>query len=285
MDKVYFPLLVILLSGCDKGTLTLSIADAPIDGATQVVVKFTGVDVLDTDGKTHSFTLSPVVAPNLLSTSGQSTLLLSKVTLPVGDYKSIKFQVSAGTTGQDSHINLNDGSVHALELLDRNASGLIVPVAFHVTRQQDTALTVDFDLRKSVLNPDASTADPSYLLKPAIRIVENDLEGALTGTASATLLSASDCSGTVQVAAVYVYSGSGVTPDDVGGTGAQPVTSAIIPASTLRFTAAFLNPGTYTAWLTCEASRDDPIVDDGITFLQKQEFTVTAGETATITFQ
>src|SRR5258708_6923521 len=101
-SKAYLSLLVVLLSACDNGTLTLSVADAPIDGATQVVIEFTGVDVVGTDGKTHSFALSPVVAPNLLSASGQSTQLLSKATLPVGDYKSIKLQLSAGTTSGDS---------------------------------------------------------------------------------------------------------------------------------------------------------------------------------------
>ena len=283
--RAHLPVLAFLLSGCDNGTLTLSVADAPIDDATQVVVQFSGVEVVDTDGNAHSFTLSPVVAPNLLSTTGQSTVLLNKATLPAGDYKSIKLQVNAGSTGQDSHINLLDGSVQALELLDANAAGLTVPVAFHVTRRQDIALTADLDLRKSVLKPDTTTSDPSYLFKPVVRIVENDLTGTLTGTASATLLNTSGCTGSVHIAAVYVYSGSNVTPDDVGGTGAQPVASAIIPANTLSFTATFLDPATYTAWLTCQASQDDPAVNDDITFVQKHEFTVTAGGTATVTFQ
>jgi hypothetical protein len=275
-----------LLAGCNNGTLTLSVGDAPIDRAASIVIKFTGVDVVETNDSAHSFTLDPPVSAELLSASGQEAklVLLNKVTLPAGEYKSITLKVSAGTAGVDSFINIvstaSDSGTHPLTLLDSDVDLLTQSAVFRIERQHNIALTADFDLRRSVLKPKVS-GDP-YRLIPSVRIVHDDAVATVTGAVSSTFLTDAGCVPTDPVA-VYVYKGTGVTPDDVGGTGTQPVSSAVVRQS--AYTASFLDPSTYTAFVTCQALDDDADNNDDIHFLTtSREFTVTAGETETANF-
>ena len=263
--------LALLLGGCNDGTLTLSVADAPVDGATQVVIEFTGVDVVDAGGTTRSFTFNPPLRPNVLSTDGTASVLLDQGRLPVGDYQSITLKVSAA----DSKVTVTGEGDRGVELPDDNVPLLTQSYAFSVERNKNVALTVDFDLRKSVQNPSVD-GDP-FVLEPSLRIIADDQAATLTGTVDASLIG-TDCS-----PAVYVFSGSGATVDDVGSTH-PPVASAIVVKSSRQYTAAFLDAGTYTASLTCEASDDDPITDDPIDFVQSKNFTVTAGNTTTVNF-
>ena len=270
--------LAVLLSGCTDGFLTLSVADAPVDNADKVFIEFTGVEVLDADNKTHEFAFDPPLQLNILSTNGSSSLLLDQVRLPAGDYQSITLKVSAGKTNLDSKVTLKVGGDQQIELPDGNVSLLTVSHAFSVERNKKVGLTADFDLRKSILEPQVD-GEP-FELQPSLSIISDDQAATLTGTASAALLSDASCS-----PAVYIYSGSNVTPDDVGGT-PEPVASALVlKNSGGQYTAAFLNPGTYTASLTCEAADDDPVTNDPINFVQSKNFTVTAGKTATVNFQ
>lgn len=68
---------------------------------------------------------------------------------------------------------------------------------------------------------------------------------------------------------VYVFAGN-VTPDDVGGTGAEPLLRAPVVqaanACTFSYSIADLAPGEYTLALTGEADDDDPNADDSISF-------------------
>src|ERR1044071_2808441 len=76
MRRTAFAILVsCLLCACQNGTVTLSVADPPIDGASQVKVRFDSVDLVESDGSKHSFDLDPDQTVNLLSST--STQLLN----------------------------------------------------------------------------------------------------------------------------------------------------------------------------------------------------------------
>jgi hypothetical protein len=60
-------------AGGSTGSLTLSVTDAPVDGATSVVVVFTGVELLREDAEPVVFTFEEPKQIDLLSLQGGLT--------------------------------------------------------------------------------------------------------------------------------------------------------------------------------------------------------------------
>ena len=105
-----------------------------------------------------------------------------------------------------------------------------------------------------------------------MRVINNLVVGSLTGTVSTVLVEEDpDCTnGPLHDMgnAVYVYEGPGAIPDDVGGSGDQPITSAMVKfdedADAYVYTVGFLDEGTYTVAFTCQGMDEDPMADDDI---------------------
>jgi hypothetical protein len=276
----------VLLTACggggdgSSGSMTLRLTDAPVDEATSVIVEFTGVELLRANGAPLLFTFEPRRIDLLALQGGDSTTLLNGVTVPAGDYRQIRLQVNAGRDASDSYITLDDGSMHALFIPSGNQSGLKLTGGFTVPEGGSADFTIDFDLRKSVTYPPGLGG--AYILRPSLRLVETATAGEIAGTVGNALAAQSDCS-----AAVYVYAGEGVTPDDVGSP-TEPVTSAQVSldetTGEYRYTVGFVEPGAYTVAFTCDAASDAPTTDDDIAFEPPANVTVAAGETAVADF-
>jgi hypothetical protein len=280
-------LLLLALAGCsndgpDTGLLTLAVTDAPVDGATAVVVEFTGLEVKPAGGDAISFDYDVPRSIDLLALSGEdSEVLLDGAEVPAGRYDWVRLKVNAEEDGvADSYIDLKDGSRHELEVPSGAETGLKLHNGFNVPAGGAASFTMDFDLRKSVHEP--MDAADSYKLRPTLRIVDNTQVGAIGGTVAAALVT-TGCS-----PAVYVFEGSGVTPDDVDGLVPDPVTTAVVAldanSGQYVYTVGFLLPGAYTVAFTCAAAGDNPATDDAIAFSGTQAATVTAGQTTAITF-
>jgi len=293
-----------LLCACENGTVTFSVADAPIDGASQVQVTFTGIDLIESDGSTHSFDLDEAQQVNLLGST--STQLLGKVTAPAGDYTEITLHISASESNGDSFVKYlatapsNAGESLVLALPEADVEGITVPANFSVTRLRDTELTADIDLRRAIIdennNGSALTLDLTGALthntdRTNVHVVQDDEVGRLTGKVAADLINAdSSCA----PAAIYVYEGANADPGEIGGsTGQEPITSTTlgIPSTSsgfISYTIDFLEPGHYTVALICEATQDDPTKDDGgfDPVTQDEDVEIVAGESTTVdTFQ
>ena len=269
-----------LLAACEDGRLDLAIADAPVDGATAVVVRFTGVTLEHEDGESERIDFNPPRDIDLFRLQGgDSELLLSDAGLPSGTYRRIRLRVQAGRNGGESYVETAQGR-RTLYLPSNAESSLTLEGSFELPEDEKVSYTIDFDLRRSVREPEDSTAD--YVLRPALRIVETDRAGAIGGAVAASRVP-NGCT-----PAVYAYTGGSVTPDDVGGSGAQPLTSTRVEAQLgsgeLRYQLAFLPEGRYTVAFTCDALRDDPARNDDLRFVT-QEAEVRAGRTATLNFQ
>jgi hypothetical protein len=119
-------------------------------------------------------------------------------------------------------------------------------------------------------------------MRPTLRIVDNARVGAIAGTVDNTLVVA-ECA-----PAVYVFAGSGMTPDDVDGAEPEPVSSAMpeLNAATghYDYTVGFLAEGAYTVSFTCDADADDPAADDVLLFTGTQDAAVVADQTTTVNF-
>ncbi len=269
-------------SGSDSGggALTLRITDAPVDSAEHVYVRFHGLELQSAGGTRTSLyycqdpadatrtvvstgacgTLAAPKQIDLLAlTGGLADELLDGYVLPAGRYDWIRLLVD--TAGlRDSYIVAAGGTEYELTIPSGDETGLQLNRGIRVPAGGSADFTVDFDLRKSV----HLTGSGEYLLRPTLRLADNRLAGAIAGTVDAALVPAG-CT-----PAVYVFSGTGIAPDDIDGTPADPVTTAAVKLNNsngeYRYKAAFLEAGDYTVAYTCQATADDPATDNTLTF-------------------
>jgi len=262
-----------------------------------VVVEFTGVQLQSAGGDridqdfVDEVTGDP--APRhidlLALTGGTTELLLDGVTLNAGRYNWIRLKVNAERGVIDSYIDLLDDTRHSLYIPSGAETGLKLNRGFEVPESGMASFTIDFDLRRSVHYP--SGLDGDRILRPTLRLVDDNTAGALIGTVASGVITADpDCVGVEYVGAVYVFD-SGDAVDDLDGTG-DPVTSARVPNDgTYSYTVAFLPEGEYSIAFTCDADIDDPGKDadtdptDGpVNFIGEIPVTIAAGKTTTHSF-
>ena len=284
-------------NGSSTGTLNLGLTDASVDNAKAVVVEFTGVQLQSAGGDRidHDFVDEATGDPaprqiDLLALTGGTTeLLLDGVTLNAGRYNWIRLKVNAEPGVIDSYIDLLDDTRHSLYIPSGAETGLKLNRGFEVPEDGMASFTIDFDLRKSVHYP--SGLDGDRILRPTLRLVDDNTAGALIGTvASGIITTDPDCDGVEYVGAVYVFD-NGDAVDDLDGTD-DPVTSARVPNDGVySYTVAFLPEGDYSIAFTCDADIDDPEKDadtdptDGpVDFIGEAPVTITAGKTTTHSF-
>ncbi|WP_394168639.1 DUF4382 domain-containing protein [Saccharospirillum alexandrii] len=259
--------------------MSLDITDAPIDSASEVNVVFEGVDIRSASGALVEITYDEPRTINLLDLQGGTTAsLLDDETLAAGDYEWIRLRVDATQEAGGSNIVLDGGEEHDLFIPSGAQTGLKLVSGFTVPVDGSVAFTIDFDLRKSVVE-----ANGSYRLKPALRLVDNSEVGSISGTVSSTAVT-ENCSG-----AVYVYEGADVSPGDVGGEGNEPLVTALVDTSGTGvtgydYTVAFLTEGDYTVAFTCDADQDDPEAADTLTFTGTQNASVSVDASVSIDF-
>ena len=263
------------------GKVTLGVTDAAVDGADKVVVEFTGLEIKAVnESAPEVFDFATPRQIDLLALEGGgSEILLRDEVLPAGNYEWIRLKVNAGRTASDSYVDLEDGSRHALFIPSGNQSGLKLIRGFTVGAGSTTDFTIDFDLRRSVIRPPGQSGD--FVLKPVLRVVNNLEVGTLAGVVAPELLTA-NCT-----PAIYVFNGTGIVADDVGGTTEPFITGRVLQSATsgaYEYRIGFMPVGAYTLALTCEANLDDPEVNDTIAFVKSRDATVTVGQTATANF-
>ena len=266
------------LAAC--GRMSLSITDAPIDTAEAVVLAFTGVEIRSVSGDVVKVDFEPHKSIDLMAlTDGITEVLLNEESLQDDKYDQVKLKLDL-----DASFVTIDGADFPVTIPADAQDGLQVDKEFEIKTGADSQFTIDFDLRKSLFEPE--DGDDEYILRPNLRMVDDSLTGTVNGNVDASLLSLNiDCfdnSGAV-TAVVYVYSGKSISPDDIDGNAPEPLSSSRVQAD-LSYTAAFLEEGDHTLSLTCEATIDDPATDDNISFIRTKTVTVIKAQTRTLDF-
>jgi hypothetical protein len=281
-----------LLVGCggggssdgDMGRITLGITDAPVDGATAVVVKFTAIELKPESGEAFTIELSPAPSVDLLALAGGgSRELLSEHAVPAGRYTWVRLLIDAQQNTPTSYIDFADGQRFALFVPSGSESGLKLIRGFTVAVGSTSNFTIDFDLRKSVIAPPGQS--PNYLLKPVLRLVDNLRVGTLEGTVAAALVP------TGCAPQVYLFGGANVVPDDLDLAPApdvDPFVSVPVALDTAsgeyRFRVAFLEAGDYTAAFTCDGATDTPEGEEILVFAGTRNVNVAANQSTAIAF-
>lgn len=273
------------------GRLSLGVTDAPVDDASSVVVQFSGVAFKRAGAApeaVQNLTPSPRQLDLLQYQGGRAALLLDGVTLPAGDYEWVRLIVDNESGVRDSYIVLTGGEECELRVPSGAESGLRLNRGFTLPADGSVALTIDFDLRKSIHAPPGQrgtvgACTQGYLMRPTLRLVDDANVGAIAGHVDSELV-IEGC-----LPKVYVFSGAGVTADDIEealGADADPlvvVGVAVENGSTAyAYRAAFLPPGPYTAAFTCDD--DDAVADDTLTFAGAQDVTVQSNVLSTADF-
>src|SRR5882724_4522414 len=97
-------------------SMKLAVADAPVDGAEHVVVKFTGVELLPGSGDPVEIDFAQAKTIDLLTQSGTASAVLFDQPIAPGSYSQIRLKVVADGDPGNSFIQLTDGSVHGLKV-------------------------------------------------------------------------------------------------------------------------------------------------------------------------
>ena len=273
------------IAGPGTGTLRLALTDTPVDGASQVVVAFTGVDLMGPGGQTH-VALASEQSIDLLTLQGDaSAVLLDGVKVTAGDYQWLRLDVDEAK----SFVIATGGGKFPLDIPSGSQSGLKLVSGFTVAQGGTADFVVDFDLRKS-LTLDNSGGTTTYTLKPALRLIDMQQVGSVGGSVvstlniGGTLITATTCS-----PAVYVYSGTGVIPEGYEVTlsnGTAPLTSAKVSLDAMSgnyvYTVGFLAPGDYTLAVTCATA--DAAGHATLAFSATKTATVAANNTTMVNF-
>lgn len=277
---------LVSLTGCnfsssDPTTLNLSVADTPVDGATNVTIAFTGVQIQPQNGPMQEYDSPFPQSIDLLERfeDGFQVILGDQPVAP-GHYLSVRLLVDMSR----SSITLTDGSVHPLVLTGSDTTGITLVSGFDVASEQASSFTVDFDLRRSI-----TMVSGDYDFTPAMRLVDDNQVATIAGVVSNTFMI-----GTTSVTdpscspAAYIYAGANVKPVDINPTSkVQPVATATVAlgefSGEYKYFADFMLPGTYTVALVCAAG-DDPATTDTLTFAEPQTAPVSTGYLTEVDF-
>jgi hypothetical protein len=265
------------------GRVSLGITDAPVDDAQSVVVQFSGVAFKREGMGSETVTdlePSPRQIDLLQFQDGRAAILIDNVTLPAGRYEWVRLIVDNEPNVRDSFVTLDSGAECELRVPSGAESGLKLINGFTLPADGDVALTVDFDLHKSIHAPPGQRGSgldctQGYLMRPTLRLVDNANVGAIAGHVDAPLVT-EGC-----LPKVYVFEGADTAADDMEES--TPTTPDVDPmlvatvnvvngVTRYEYLASFVPAGTYTVAFTC--GDDDPTDDDTLTFVQPQNATV-----------
>ncbi len=280
-------------SGSSSSTLNLGITDGPVTSASSVVVSFTGVELQPSGGgKAITFNFSSPETIDLLNEqNGNEASLLSGVAVPAGNYAWIRLLLNVASNGTvaNSYIDIN-GAQYPLVIPSGAQTGLKLVQGFTMTANQVANFTIDFMLQQSITAPPGLTSGggtQDYLLKPALRLVNNVQAGTIAGTvALSSLQSNSAClagdsgSGPLPNAQVYIFSGS-VTPSSSLTPVVEPEI-ALSSSGSYTYDQPFLLAGDYTLAVACTSTSSTGSTSVVFVPAAGVTGTVTANQTTTV---
>ena len=282
-------------SSSTPATMNLGITDGPVASASAVVISFTGVELQPSGGGSAvTFNFNSPQTINLLNEqNGNEASLLNGVSVPAGNYDWIRLllNVSSSGTVANSYIEIN-GAQYPLVIPSGAQTGLKLVQGFTMTANQVANFTIDFMLQQSITAPPGLTSGggtQDYLLKPALRLINNVQAGTISGTvALSTLQSISAClagysgSGPLPNAQVDIFSGT-VTPSSSLTPVVEPEIALSVSGS-YSYDQPFLLAGGYTVAVACTSTSSTGT--STVTFIPAAgtAATVTANQTTTVNF-
>lgn len=272
------------------GTVSFGLTDAPTLDLSSVNIAFNAIRLKPANGDWLEFSLEETGVIDLLTLQGGVTEpLINNEEMPAGEYNEIRLMVDT----EESWVTTESGgdAHYTLGVPSGEQSGLKLKGNFVVAADTSQSFTIDFDVRKSIVNPQGQALG-DYMLKPVLRLVNNLEVGQLEGEVdyagiNSARLANDELAACSYTGAVYVFAGADVDPIDlnVERDGVNPL--MVVPlepqedGSLYDWTAAFLTEGIYTVSYSCQL--DDNQTNDAIEFEGTQTLEVVAGATTVAT--
>lgn len=258
-NAALLPAAVLLLAGCDA-RLTVDLnTNPPADPAiTRIDTNLRGLDFRKSDGSSDTLEFRAGELVDLLDLQDDGTLrLFTDETLPAGRYTGVRLLF-------DEAEGDNVVARGAVESPLRLQEGAFAAVDFQVEDDEssDESISLVLDLRQSLSYDDAVD---EYTLTPALRAVSTGAAARVEGTVATACPTGTSLS---EGGAVYLYAGSGVTPDDVDGAAAEPyaTTRVSVDGAAPSYALGLLEAGQYTLALTCRGNEDERGVSEDLGF-------------------
>lgn len=173
-------ILLLFVIGCESvsdpsettGTFNVRLTDAPAT-FDAVNITFSEVSVIPSGG--DPIVVSDLVQTlNLIEWSNGNSTPLGSIELEAGTYNQIRLIIDTATVtvdGVESGVKVPSGAQTGLKLTHQ----------FTMEAGSTYDLMIDFDASRSIVNT-GSPINPSYLLKPTIRLVAVATSGSISGT-------------------------------------------------------------------------------------------------------
>lgn len=176
-------MIAILITGCDtgsksgSGTMTVEMADAPIDSADAVNVFIERVEV-NRVGDSNGWTVlnEPQQTYDLLELTNGATTVIGSAELEAGRYPQIRLVLS-----QSGHSVEVDGTVYDMFVPSGTQTGIKLNINAQIEEDIEYVLLLDFDASRSVVKAGQNQQN-SYILKPVIKATEKAITGNIEGT-------------------------------------------------------------------------------------------------------
>ncbi len=255
----------VAFTACDDegttGKLQISITDAPLleEAITGVHIKILGIEVKSQNGGWSELDeFEEPVTINLLDYQDGDVYFLTEEEIQAGEYKEIRLILDIAEkdgspkSNSGTYLEYEDGSFQPLFVPSGETSGYKAKGRFEVPAGGVTGLTIDFDAQKAVVEAGNSG---TYILKPILRLVENDQVGLIKGEVIAP-----ETEGQIVVYAYEegTFNESELTDPVDGIEFANAVTSAIVKEDG-TFTLAFMEVGTYDLYAVSYDANGEPI--------------------------
>ena len=270
-------------SSDSTGSLSLDLTDAPTHEFTEVNITFTGVSLQPADGQRLEFEFDEPKTINLLELQGGETAnFLNDETVPAGDYEWMRLELDM----DNLFVETIEGGEETLFVPSGAQTGLQTS-GFTVAAGSNTNYTIDFDVQKSLVNPQGNQ-QADYFLKPVLRLVDNLEVGSIAGTVDYDMIvQENECADMSEyLGAVYVHEGEDATVGELGSDNEPLVTAHVLEDEEEEgryiYKAAFLPAGDYKVSYSCQLD-DNEEVDD-IEFIGTTPETVEAETEKTVNF-
>jgi hypothetical protein len=264
------------LAGCE-GSVSVDLGSEPPANVNiqQLVVPITGVEFRTNSGGTERVEFRNGEAVDLLDyLEGDTLRLLTEEELGEGSYTGVRLLFDQD---DEDSTYLTDFTNQEYPLTIEQGEFAQISMTIEEDEDDEFDFTLTVDLRQSLRSNDDGD---EFTLQPVLRSARTGNSGTLIGTAEDNCAGGDDFG---EEAAVYVFQGGAVEPDDRDGTGVEPYATAAIFfdafSNAFTYQVSFLPEGRYTVALACRGDLEEPDEDDDLEFRPAREVEIEAEET------
>ncbi len=156
----------------DKGTLKISLTDAPADFEA-VNITFSEISA-HIDGKWISVRGEPITV-NLLEWNNGQSIIIGTAEVPAGHYTQIRLKIDRAEV-------VVEGQTHPVTVPSGAQTGLKLIAEFTIPEGSTFELVIDFDANRSIVTTGPPNNPNGFKLKPTIRVVPKAISGSISGT-------------------------------------------------------------------------------------------------------